>query len=216
MGTTSKACSVILRLIELASATIVVGILGRYLSILADANVDAGPRIIYSEVIAGISLFFSLILLPPLRYSFYFFALDFSLFICWIVAFALLCNLTGSRGCDAYWYWNSWGYYWGRYWYTVPLNTVTQSIVGTAGCAQWRTTLAFSFIGGGCWFLSACLGLYVCINYPKERYHDDERSTVSLLTGKIARFGRKSKPGSTAVVTENNTNPSADPSKNEV
>jgi hypothetical protein len=97
MGTASKVCSVILRLIEMASAAIVVGILGRYLSILADANVDAGTRIIYSEVIAGISLFFSIILLPPLRYSFYFFALDFSLFVCWIVAFALLCNVSRTE-----------------------------------------------------------------------------------------------------------------------
>jgi hypothetical protein len=94
MGTASKVCSVILRFGELASAAIVVGILGRYLSILANANVDAGSRIIYSEVIAGISLFCSIIFFPPLMYSFYCFIIDFCLFICWIVAFALLCNVS--------------------------------------------------------------------------------------------------------------------------
>ena len=84
----------ILRFGELASAAIVVGILGRYLSILADADVDAGSRIIYSVVIGGISLFFSLVLFPPLKYSFYGWPIDFSLFICWMVAFGLLCGVS--------------------------------------------------------------------------------------------------------------------------
>jgi hypothetical protein len=214
MGTTSKVCSVVLRFCELASAAIVVGILGRYLTILADANVDAGSRIIYGEVIGGISLFFSIVLFPPLMYSFYCFAIDFSLFVCWIVAFALLCNLTGSRGCDAYWYWNSWGYYWGKYWYTVPLNSITQSIVGTAGCAQWRTTLAFSFIGGGCWFFSACLGIYVCTKYPKKVSLDGEKGHVSV-TSRFARFARKHKHGTTGVLTKENPEITADPLGNQ-
>ena len=84
----------ILRFGELASAAIVVGILGRYLSILADADVDAGARIIYSVVIGAITLFFSMVLFPPLKYSFYFFPLDIAFFICWLVAFALLCNVS--------------------------------------------------------------------------------------------------------------------------
>ena len=94
MGTASKVCSMILRFGELASAAIVVGLVGRYLTILANANADAGSRIIYSEVIGGISIVFSIILFPPLKYSFYCFAIDFALFVCWIVAFALLCNVS--------------------------------------------------------------------------------------------------------------------------
>lgn len=182
----------ILRFGELASAAIVVGILGKYLSILADADVDAGARIIYSMVIGGISLFFSLVLFPPLKYSFYFFLLDFSFFICWIVAFALLCNLTGSNGCEAYWYWNSWGYYWGRFWYTIPRYTVTQAMVGTAGCAQWRTTLAFSFIGGICWLFSGCLGLYALTQY-REHTPSDGKKGMGSVTSKLQRLGRKHK-----------------------
>jgi len=201
MGSGSKFCSVILRFSELASAAIVAGILGRYLAILADANIDAGSRIIYSEVIAGISLLFSIVLFPPLKYSFYCFPIDFALFICWIVAFALLCNLTGSRGCEAYWYWNYWGYYWGRYWYTVPLTAVTQSLVGTAGCAQWRTTLAFSFIGGCCWLLSACLGVYVCTKSHGDRSSDSERGIVSVST-RVSRLRRKLKPSAKGIPTK--------------
>src|SRR6187402_1923525 len=94
MGATSKVCSVILRFGELSSATIVVALVGRFLAILSDAHVGASSRIIYAEVIAAISLFFSIFLFPPLKYSFYACPLDFAIFICWMVAFGLLCNVS--------------------------------------------------------------------------------------------------------------------------
>lgn len=90
MGTASKVISVLLRFGELASATIVAGILGRYLFLLADANAHANSRIVYTEVIAGLSILFSLILFLPFKFSFYCFVLDFVLIICWMVAFGLL------------------------------------------------------------------------------------------------------------------------------
>jgi hypothetical protein len=96
MGAASKTCSVILRSGELISATIIAGILGRYLYFLSSANAHVGSRVIYAEVIAGISILASLVLFPPLKYSFYCFGLDFALCICWTVAFALLCNVSYS------------------------------------------------------------------------------------------------------------------------
>jgi hypothetical protein len=93
MGTASKIISVIFRVGELISAAIVVGILGRYLDILDDANVDENSRIIYSVCIGAISLFFSMVLMPPLNYSFWACPLDFALFICWMVAFGLQFNV---------------------------------------------------------------------------------------------------------------------------
>jgi hypothetical protein len=96
MGAASKICSVILRFCELASAAIVAGIVGRYLHFLTEANAHAGSRIIYTEVIAGISILFSILLSPPLKYSFYFFVIDFVLLICWMVAFGLLCSVSYS------------------------------------------------------------------------------------------------------------------------
>ncbi|KAH7348274.1 hypothetical protein BKA65DRAFT_500282 [Rhexocercosporidium sp. MPI-PUGE-AT-0058] len=168
MGAASKTCSVILRLSELISAAVVAGLVGRYLYFLSSANAHASSRIIYAEVIAGIGILASLILLPPLKYSFYCFCLDFALFVCWMVAFGLLCNLTVSGGCGSFWYWNSWGYYWGRYWHTIPHSSITQSIVGREACSEWLATLAFSFIGGWCWFFSGFLGIYVCTNYSGD------------------------------------------------
>src|SRR5205809_7897954 len=94
MGVGSKVTSVILRIMEFISAVIVAAILGRYLYFLDIANVGASSRIIYAVVIAGLSIFFSLILIPPLKYSFYAFPLDFALFVCWMVAFGLLANVS--------------------------------------------------------------------------------------------------------------------------
>lgn len=94
MGTASKVVSVILRVSELICASIVTGILGHYLSILDDADIPDDNRIVYAVAIGGISIFFSLVLMPPLRYSFWAFPLDLALFICWMVAFGLLVNVS--------------------------------------------------------------------------------------------------------------------------
>ncbi|KAH8742632.1 hypothetical protein BGZ57DRAFT_808835 [Hyaloscypha finlandica] len=183
MGAASKTCSLILRVGELISAAIVAGVLGRYLYFLSSAHAHAGSRIIYAEVIAGISILASLVLFPPLKYSFYCFGLDFALCICW--------TLTVSGGCESYWYWDSWGYYWGRYWYTAPRGSITQSVIGTAACSKWRATLAFSFIGGCCWLLSGILGIYVCAKYPRDwRSSSGEMDHISTPS-RIARWRHK-------------------------
>ncbi len=93
MGSASKVTSVILRIGELICAAIVTGILGHYLSVLYDANVNKNSRIVYTISIGAISLFFSMIFMPPLKYSFWGFPIDFILFICWMVAFGLLVNV---------------------------------------------------------------------------------------------------------------------------
>jgi hypothetical protein len=49
------------------------------------------------------------------------------------------------------------GYYWGRYYYTPPINTATYSLVGTAYCSEWRSVLAFGFITGWLFLANACV-----------------------------------------------------------
>lgn len=173
-----KFISVILRFGELVSATIVAGILGHYLWLVSQADDHANSRIVYTVAMAGISIVVSIALGIPFKYSFYCFPLDFALSICWFVAFGLLCNVSccflnplrdtrygfnteieqqlNSRGCTSSWYWNSWGFYWGRWW-LLPPATVTQAAVGTSSCSEWRVTLAFCFIGAMCWFVSGFL-----------------------------------------------------------
>lgn len=195
MGKVSQILSVSFRIGELICATIVVGILGRYLSILDEANANENSRLVYAVSIAAISMFFSIVFMPPLLYSFYGFPIDFALFICWMVAFGLLVDvschgyfctntswydhisnsvlqLTGSQWCESNWYWHNWGYYWGGWWRTFPINQVTQSTVGTAYCSSWRTSIAFEFIGGWLWLGN---GLIVSLQTLQ--------STSSSLTG---------------------------------
>jgi len=82
MGAASKACSVILQFFELASAAIVADLVGQYLHYLTTNNAYAGSRIVYAEVLSGISILISILFLPLLKYSFYGFIVDFALFIC--------------------------------------------------------------------------------------------------------------------------------------
>jgi len=169
MGTASKVCSVILRVGELVSAAIVAGLLGEYLHYVSDAHDSAGSRIIYTVALAGISLVVCLVCMAPVDILFYGFLLDGALFVMWMTAFGLLVNLSGNGGCNSTWYWTRWGWFWGG-WYAVPVpNQVNQSLVGTSSCGSWRATIAWSFIGGWCWFLSACLGTYVVFRIREKR-----------------------------------------------
>ena len=181
MGMASKVCSVILRLLELISAAVVAGLVGEYLHFVDQANASANSKMVYTVALAGISLVVCLICMVPLNILFYGFLLDAALFVMWMTAFGLLVNVSksslscfledfqqemlnkkqlGNGGCDSYWYWSSWGWYYGG-WYSYPFPAdVNQSLVGTAACGKWRATIAWSFIGGWCWLLSAFLVRY--------------------------------------------------------
>jgi len=163
MGTGSKLCSVILRIGELCCSVIVVALLGRFFYLLRLApDWSTDGRLVYAEVIAALSIVFSIILMPPLKYSFYAWPLDAVLFICTIVAFGLLAALNNS--CSSYWYWNYWGYYWGRFWTVAPRVAITAGTVNNAGCGSWRSILAFLFMGAMAWLLSAILGVFVFLD----------------------------------------------------
>lgn len=90
MGAASKVINVILRIGELASCAIVLGQLGHFLWILADANAPSDPHIVYTTVVASIGIFLSVVLVLPFTYSFLAFPVDFIMAILWLVAFCLL------------------------------------------------------------------------------------------------------------------------------
>lgn len=93
LGTGSQVTSVIFRFMQLVSASVVAGTMGHYLHNIHEAGVGRNNRVVYAVSIAGISIFFALVLIPPLTYSFYAFPLDFAMFVMWIVAFGLLVNV---------------------------------------------------------------------------------------------------------------------------
>jgi len=174
MGAISKTISVFARLGELASSVIVLGLLGRFLWVVSDANVYADPVIIFATVVAAISTFFSIILFPPFTYSFLAFPIDFILFVVWLVAFCLMeavsydlakfkldqnnkFQLTGIHTCDAIWYWSYWGFYWGGFWRSPTIIVNGPSSIGWAGCSSWRAALAFTFIASMAFLFSSIL-----------------------------------------------------------
>ncbi|KAK3688891.1 hypothetical protein B0T22DRAFT_535965 [Podospora appendiculata] len=147
-GTSSRALHVFFRLGELVCACIVVGLIGRFLFLIDEAN---SARLVYGIVIGSLTILFSLS-----------FPLDFLMFAAWLIVFCLLETLTGISTCNAFWLNDYWGYYWGR-WYRPGINW--------SGCSAWRTVLAFSFIASFTYLLSFCLGLYWVMTYynRKER-----------------------------------------------
>lgn len=94
MGTASKVVSVCFRLFEITCAAIVLGLISRFIHFVHLGDGPVQGRIIYGEVWAALSLFFAIVLILPFMYSFYAFALDFIMFVGWIVAFGLLTNVT--------------------------------------------------------------------------------------------------------------------------
>ncbi|KAH8645950.1 hypothetical protein BGZ61DRAFT_377033 [Ilyonectria robusta] len=179
-GTAHKVVSVILRIGELCCAVIVLGLLSRFCYLISIAQESADGRIVYAMVVGGIGIIYSFFFCPPFKSLFLSFPFDFVLFVMWLVAYCLLQTRTGSHTCSSRWYYDYWGYYWGRFWRVGPVGTVS---IDRAGCAQWRTVLAFSFIA---WFLhvtSGILGIYVFHTYIKlEETKRDIKHHAEKLT----------------------------------
>jgi len=98
MGTAHKVTSACLRVLEFGCSVIILGILARFFQLLSFVNGPTDPRVVYAISMAAISVAVSLALLPPVKYSYYCFPLDMALFICWIVCFSLLQEVSALRG----------------------------------------------------------------------------------------------------------------------
>lgn len=97
MGAASKAFNVGLRIWELICAAIVTGIVGEYVHYTTDAHAHNDSKIIYTLALGGISILFSLILLPPFKHAFWAFPFDLALFIMWMVSFGLLEGVSSHK-----------------------------------------------------------------------------------------------------------------------
>jgi hypothetical protein len=86
--------SIILRIAELVFAAIVAGINGEYLHLVRHTSSWDQGRFIYTEVVASIAIFLSLIWLFPFSSSFIHWPVDFFISVAWFVAFGLLVNVS--------------------------------------------------------------------------------------------------------------------------
>ncbi|KAI4861728.1 marvel domain-containing protein [Hypoxylon rubiginosum] len=133
--------SMILRLAELAFAAIVAGINGEYLHAVRDSDSWAQGRFIYTEVVAAIAIFLSIVWLFPFAGSFVHWPVDVVISICWFVAFGLLVNaLDGPCG-----YVFDWG--------GISFRPEDQ-------CGKWKAVEAFTFLSAVCWIVSAALDIF--------------------------------------------------------
>ncbi|KAI9800159.1 MAG: hypothetical protein M1833_003486 [Piccolia ochrophora] len=199
MGRASQIISVVLRVFEVIFASVVAGIVGRYISYLRVEDLGPSSRISFAVAIAGLSIAFALILAPPLKYSFWAFPLDFVIFILWVVAFGLLVDVSGGHHCTSSWYYSNWGYYYGGYNYGFSPGYSDTSILNSDACTKFRTTLAFCFMGAFCWLLSSILarrpqqslpyimlivkqGLYVILRDPPK----NKNATRGMSNGEFS------------------------------
>jgi len=169
MGTGSKVFNVILRIGELCSALIVLGIVGHFLYIVGEAGTYADNRLIFAIVVASISTALSLLTLLPFTFAFLVFPVDLVLFVLWLVTYCLLQTLTGLNPCNSIWYYDYWGYYWGGYWRRPTFVVTGPWDIDWVGCGTWRTVLAFSLIASFIYLASAILGCIVTINLHEQR-----------------------------------------------
>ncbi|GAP85812.1 putative integral membrane protein [Rosellinia necatrix] len=135
----ARLASILLRAAELVFATIVAGINGNYLHEVRHTSSWSQGRFIYTEVVAGIAIFFALIWLIPFSGTFVHWPLDFLISITWFVAFGLLVNYLDGA-CGAVFNWDN------------------VSIRGD-GCGMWKAVIAFSFLSAICWLASSVVGL---------------------------------------------------------
>lgn len=133
--------SVILRLAELAFAAIVAGLTGAYLHASRGASAWDLGRLIYTEVVAGLSIFFAIIWLLPFASTFVHWPADFFFSVLWFVAFGLLVDWLGGT-CGNVFDWDG------------------ISFRNTGSCAQLKANVAFVFMSAIVWLVSAILGIY--------------------------------------------------------
>ncbi|KAK3997757.1 hypothetical protein QBC44DRAFT_376236 [Cladorrhinum sp. PSN332] len=181
IGGTARACHVILRLFEFACSVIVLGLLSRAIFLINQADISQDGRILYAEVTSVISTLFSLLFVLPFLYAYMAAPFDAVMFMMWMVAFALLAARTGTAMCNSWWYWNYWGWAWGK-WYVDGIPNPAWSWYNAPGCASYRVVLAFSFMASIAYLLSAILGGIITSRY----WNKDKPLTARDISAPLA------------------------------
>ncbi|KAA8569732.1 hypothetical protein MFRU_004g04270 [Monilinia fructicola] len=147
--------SVSLRIGELIFSTVVTGITGSYLHSVKAESAWTKKRFIYTEVIAALGIFVSLLLLLPFTWSFIHWPVDFLMFILFMVAFGLLADFIAPLNCGSVWNWHG--------------------ITGKSTCSKWKADVAFTFLASIFFLVSALLGMWVV--YRRRPVPSDQPTT---------------------------------------
>lgn len=129
--------SLVLRIGELAFSATVAGLTGEYLHARRGAPASSHKRMIYTIVVAAISILFSLLFLLPFLASFAKWPVDLILFILWIVAAALLADFNNDNSCGSIWRWGN--------------------VTARNACGKYKANMAFAFLAAIFFLVSAIL-----------------------------------------------------------
>lgn len=136
----SRVVSLLLRLAQFVSSAIVLGIVAYFLYQRDHYGVGPLARTIYTEVVAALSVIFSLIWMIPTTSSIIGYSSDLFFTAAWFAAFGVLVNWYNSINCGSIWNWGG-----------ITLRGDY--------CGKWNAAQAFSFLAAIFWFASFILGL---------------------------------------------------------
>lgn len=135
-----RLVSMVLRGAELVFACIVAGVTGWYLHHYSSASSWDLGRFIYTEVVAGLSILFSLLWLIPFSSTFIHWPADLIFSILWWAVFGLLVDRVGHT-CGAIFWWGN----------VSPRGDL---------CGKFKADIAFAFLSALLWLVSALVGFF--------------------------------------------------------
>ncbi|KAF1841812.1 uncharacterized protein K460DRAFT_174158 [Cucurbitaria berberidis CBS 394.84] len=148
-----RIISPLLRVAQFVCAAIVLGLTAYFLHQREKYGVGPFGRLVYSVVIAAISVVLSLIWMIPTTSSIVNYATDLLFCAAWFAAFGVLQDwYDDALQCGSTWDWRGIGFWNGL-------------------CGQWNAAQAFSFLAAVFWFASFILGILA--------HHRNERATVA-------------------------------------
>jgi hypothetical protein len=113
------------------SLKIVVGIVGHFLYYYEDNTAYPNVRLVYTEVVAGLSMLCSILWMVFWTTEFYNIGADLFISFAWFAAFGSLMGYIDCRHCT-----------------TSPFNIHYRNKIGDGLCKEWRVAEAFALITG--------------------------------------------------------------------
>ncbi|QKX55391.1 uncharacterized protein TRUGW13939_02484 [Talaromyces rugulosus] len=149
--TIPRSAAIALRVVQVASATIVAGIVGYFLNALQGGG-DAWPigRWIYVQVVAGLSIVLGCVLIIPNLHGCFVWPVDIIISLAWFAGFGNLINDLDGILCG-------------------QINSIG-SVSGTnAICSQWKAGESFAFISAMVWLVTGFWGLFYVWRADQQR-----------------------------------------------
>lgn len=155
----SRVIAFVIRLLEFANALLVTSLAAWFLNVRHTHSIGPEGRLTFSVTVGITSIVLSIVWLIPFTWTFLHYPLDFIMSFGYFTIFAVTQEwIYHVGGCGRVFNWNG--------------------VYQFSACQEWRTMIAFAFIGGVLWLISGVLSIYVFhIGRNKHNGHHS-RNTV--------------------------------------